>query len=159
MSRPRNVKIARSIILQQPWASAVAAGVMPALAKSGPTRIRGWVGVLSTGTFDPHADAEKRGEFPLKSIVGAVKISDCIPIGGNPLAFLREALGDEHASFYPRHFALTGQHLWIISEALVASRPRPFEGVLPRVWATTPASLSGKVTRLAPLNVRGMEQN
>lgn len=145
----KQVKIARSIILQQPWASAVAGGAFPCLVKSVSTQIRGWVGVLSTGTFDPHAEADRPGEFPLRSVVGAVQIVDSTPIEGNPLSFLKREFGEEYVGFYPKHFALAGQHVWRIGAALTAVRPRPYEGVLPRIWATTATALKGQVVSIA----------
>lgn len=144
----RQVGISRSLILQQPWASAVAAGAMPVLIKSFPTKIRGWVGVLSTGTLDPHADVDRPSDFPLRSIVGAVELRDSTPIEGNPLAYLRREFGDEFMTFYPKHYAITGQHVWRLSNAMSIARPRPFDGVLPRIWATTHARLQGEVVKL-----------
>lgn len=121
---------------------------MPVLVKSVSTQNRGWVGVLSTGTFDAHADANYRDKFPLRSIIGAVKLTASTPIMGNPLAFLRQEFGDEYAAFYPRHYAITGQHLWKFDAALTLTRPRPFTGALPRVWARTPMRLRGELVSL-----------
>lgn len=144
--RTERVKLTRSIVLQQPWASALVDGAFPLLARTRGTIIRGWVGVLAPKLADTRAPtADDEPPLPALAIVGGAYISDCYQVEGNVRAAISDISGEEFAAFYPEHFLPTPggpAYLWILKSVGKSARPKRVPDRPRRLWASDGGTLT-----------------
>lgn len=144
------VSLDRAMVLRQPWAQAVVEGAFPALIRTQPTNIRGWVGVLAAKNPDPVGFTVEGQDLPRGAIVGAVELVGCVTLEGSAREFLQDRFGSQLAEFYPDHFIpdTTEKHVWVLHRALRADRIREWQETIPRTWARCNTWIEGEPVQL-----------
>lgn len=150
----------RSIMVQQPWATAIARGQFPCLVKRAPIRLREWIGILATKKADPLA-GEGDGTAPAAGcLVGAVRVVDCLEVESDATLELERLYGRAIADAYPRHFLPNGApaHIWVFAESVALDEPIRWHAPVGKVWSTTRVSVHGELQFLRPPLASGHDE-
>ncbi len=134
------VRVARGMLLQQPWATLVVEGIFPVLIRGNTTTIRGLVAVVGYGRDEwALVDGKRPDEkqFPEPAVVGYVRLAGCVPVPRHGLfTLLRRRFGKPFADFYPKHYIPEKPNvfLWILARPRRLQRPRRIPSPRSRVW-------------------------
>jgi hypothetical protein len=159
---PRQFETMKAISLWQPWASLYVWGEKTFETRHWPTKHRGWLLVHAAGTWnkdiraivhEPHFRTVIAGrELPLKALIGAVYITDCLPTDDPSVT---EQLKLKEFDRYFGDYA-PGRFAWKAINPVVFQKPIPFCGkqgffnvpgwvvrdVLPKPWEASDVSQS-----------------